>query len=244
MTIDSSFQDRQGIIIALDVESVEGCKRIIDLTTGMDGVAGYKIGLTLVLTLGLFETVRQLREHTDLPLLYDHQKAGADVFDMAPKFARICAQARVDGLILFPTAGPRAVSAFVGESIKHGMLPIVGGELPFPDYTVSGGGYVADDALERILQASVAAGATSFVVPGHHAATFGQRAELLRQWVDAPLLLVPGIGPLGGKLSDLVRAAPECRILGVVGRAVYDAQDPARAAAALIQEAHQAALSY
>lgn len=236
-----SFVERGGIIIALDPESVDGCKQILDKTTRITGVAGYKIGLTSVLRLGLAEVVRQFRQHTDLPLLYDHQKAGADVFDMAPKFARICAQAGVDGLILFPTAGPRAVDAFVGESIKHDVLPIVGGELPFSDYTVSGGGYVADDALIRILRASIEAGARSFVLPGHCTERFRQHASLLRELIADPLILVPGIGPLGGKLPELVAAAPDCHVLGVVGRAVYSADDPAEAAKALVHEARQAA---
>ena len=94
------FRSRHGIIVALDADSVDACKRSIDLTTGVDGVVGYKLGMTMALRLGLAESVRQLRAHTELPLLYDHQKAGPDVFDMAAKFAALCAEAGVDGLIL------------------------------------------------------------------------------------------------------------------------------------------------
>ena len=143
------FRAKHGIIVALDADTVDACKKTIDLTTTVDGVVGYKLGMTMALNLGLAEAVRQLRSHTVLPLLYDHQKAGPDVVDMAAKFAALCANAKVDGLILFPLAGPRAVEGFVGESLKQGILPLVGGDLPFPDFNISGGGYVADDALER-----------------------------------------------------------------------------------------------
>lgn len=235
------FRAKHGVIVALDADSVEACRRTIDATTGVAGVVGYKLGMTSVLRLGLAEAVRQMRAHTDLPLLYDHQKAGPDVFDMAAKFAALCAEAKVDGLILFPTAGPRSVEGFVGETLKRGLLPLVGGDLPFPDYNVSGGGYVADDALERIIDKSVSLGATHFVVPGNTPAKLRHHAERLRGRLAEPVFVVPGIGPLGGKIGELVRAAPGASVLGVVGRAVYDAKDPAAAARALVEEAQAAA---
>ena len=233
------FRARHGIIVALDAESVDDCRRVVDLTTPIEGVVGYKLGLTTALRLGLAEAVRQLRDHTDLPLLYDHQKAGADVFDMAAKFAALAQESGVDGLILFPVAGPRAVDAFVGEALKRGILPVVGGDLPFADYNVSGGGYVADDALERIIDRSLAIGADHFVVPGNTPEKLAYHATRLRE--RSPTFVVPGIGPLGGRLSDLIPAAPGCSVLGVVGRAVYAADDPAAAARALVREAQAAA---
>jgi len=233
------FRARHGIIVALDAESVDACKRTVDLTTGIDGVVGYKLGLTTALRLGLAESVRQSRAHTDLPLLYDHQKAGPDVFDMAAKFVALAEEAAADGLILFPIAGPRAVDSFVGESLKRGILPLVGGDLPFPDYNVSGGGYVADDALERIIDRAAAIGADRFVVPGNTPAKLAHHAARLA--ARQPVFIVPGIGPLDGRLADLVAVAPGCSVLGVVGRAVYAADDPAAAARTLVAEAQQAA---
>lgn len=241
MALPVKFRAQHGIIVALDADSVDACKRSIDLTTAIPGVVGYKLGMTTVLRLGLAEAVRQLRAHTDLPLLYDHQKAGPDVFDMAAKFAGLCAEAKVDGLILFPTAGPRSVDAFVGETLKRGMLPLVGGDLPFPDYNVSGGGYVADDALDHIIARSIDAGASHFVIPGNTPDKLRHHAAWVREKLKAPVFVVPGIGPLGGKIGDLVRAAPGCSVLGVVGRAVYAANDPAAAARALADEAQAAA---
>ncbi len=71
------------------------------------GVAGYKLGLTSVLRFGLTESVRRLRDLTDLPIVYDHQKAGPEMPDMAVRYTALCKEAAVDGLILFPVAGPR-----------------------------------------------------------------------------------------------------------------------------------------
>ncbi len=233
---DACLAGRVGIVIALDADSVDESKLVVEQTTAIEGVAAYKVGLIMVLRLGLAEAIRQLRQVTDRPLIYDHQKAGADVPDMAAKFAANCRAAGVDGLILFPTAGPRAVDAFVGEATKHRMLPIVGGDLPFADYNASGGGYVIDHALDLIFARAMALGADHFVVPGNTTLKLIHHAARLCERIDTPTLLVPGIGPLGGTLASIVKAAPGARVFGVVGRAVYAAQDPADAAKRLVEE--------
>ena len=55
------------------------------------------------------------------------------------------------------------------------------------------------------------------------------------------MFVVPGIGPLGGKIGELVAAANGCSVYGVVGRAVYAAPDQASAARVLVDEAMAAA---
>ena len=241
MTGPVRFRTRHGIIVALDADTVDACRHTIDLTTGIEGVVGYKLGMTMALRLGLAEAIRVLRTQTDLPLLYDHQKAGPDVFDMAAKFAALAADAGVDGLILFPVAGPRAVEGFVGETLARGILPLVGGDLPFPDYNVSGGGYVADDALERIIDKAAEVGADHFVIQGNTTDKLRYHSARLKSRMASPVFIVPGIGPLGGNIGDLVRAAHGCPLYGVVGRAVYGAADQAAAARALVDEAMAAA---
>lgn len=235
------FSGRVGILVALDAERVEESLRVVDATMGVEGVVGYKLGLTLVLRLGLAAAVKRLRDATPLPIVYDHQKAGPDVPDMAVKFCATCREAGVDGLILFPTAGPRAVSGFVGESIRNGLLPIVGGDLPFPDYNAAGGGYVIDNALDLIFDRAVDLGADHFVVPGNTPDKLRHHSVRLCSRIDVPTFFVPGIGPLGGTLGDAVRAAPGCRVFGVVGRAVYAVADPRSAAQRLVGDALQAA---
>src|SRR6056297_531051 len=118
-----NFRTTHGIVPALDSPDLDEVRRVVEASTGVEGVVAYKLGLTMVLRYGLAEAVRVLREVTELPILYDHQKAGPDVPDMAGKF---CALARepfhgirprkgekneaVDTrLILFPLAGPNAV---------------------------------------------------------------------------------------------------------------------------------------
>lgn len=234
---DVKLRSTHGILPSLDMESLDEARRVIEKTTGVDGVVAYKFGLTTVLRHGLAQTVSAMRQVTDLPLIYDHQKAGADVPDMAAKFAATCAEAGVDGLILFPVAGPRAVSEFVGQAYKNRLLPVVGGDLPLPEYNVKGGGYIADDALFRIVERSVGMQADHFVVPATQPAKVRSMAKWLTRKLEMPFLFLPGIGPLGGSISQAFSEAPGCRCYAVVGRAVYGADDPGEAAKTLGAEA-------
>ena len=111
-----------GIVPALDIDSHEHLERVVRETSKREGVAGYKLGLTSVLRFRLAESVRRLRDLTDLPILYDHQKAGADMPDMAGKYTAMCKEADVDGLILFPVAGPTAVDGFVVGSARNSSI--------------------------------------------------------------------------------------------------------------------------
>ncbi len=232
-----SFKVSHGIMPALDSDSVYDVLRTVEATTRIEGIIGYKIGLTLALRLGLPGAVSLLREVTDLPIIYDHQKAGPDIPDMGPKFCALAAEAGVSGLILFPLAGPKAVDAFVGGSLESGLLPLVGGDLPLKDYNASGGGYVIDDALEQIFKRAVDHGASHFIVPGNTDEKVRHHASVLVNAIRKPSLVIPGIGALGGNISDCFAAAKGCRAYAVVGRAIYGANDPAEAAKQLAGEA-------
>jgi orotidine-5'-phosphate decarboxylase len=236
---DVRLRATHGILIALDMESLDQMRRVVERTSDIPGIVAYKVGLTATLRLGLGGAVRHLRAATDLPLIYDHQKAGPDVPDMASKFCATCKEAKVDGLILFPIAGPRAVAAFAGSAYRNRLLPIVGGDLPFPDYNASGGGYVIDDALDKIFRKAIEVGVDHFVIPGNTPDKIRHHARWLVEKVERPSLFVPGIGALGGSIADTFAAAPGCNVYAVVGRAIYDADDPAEAARRLGAEARR-----
>ena len=233
----SDVPGRDGIVPALDVDSIDDLRRLVEATSGIDGVVAYKLGMSGVLRLGLPGAVRAIRELSDLPIVYDHQKAGPDVPDMAEKFTATCQEAGVTHVILFPLAGERAVERFAGAALGAGIVPIVGGDLPFADYHVSGGGYVADDALARIMASALEVGVTEFVIPANDADVVRHHADALRSRLDEPTLYMPGIGALGGTVEDAFAAAAGCRRYAVVGRAIAAADDPRDAARRLGEQA-------
>ena len=226
-----------GIVPALDIDSHEHLERVVRETSKREGVAGYKLGLTSVLRFGLAESVRRLRDLTDLPILYDHQKAGPDMPDMAVRYTAMCKEADVDGLILFPVAGPTAVDGFVGEAVRAGLIPVVGGEIPVPDYGVSGGGYMLDDALDRILVRAVHNKADHFVLPAHDLVKIQRWSKWIAANVESPLVLLTGFGALGGSIETSFAAASVCkRRFAIVGRLITGAKSPCDAAAKLYEQ--------
>lgn len=225
-----------GIVPALDIDSHEHLELVVRETSKREGVAGYKLGLSSVLHLGLKEAVRRLRDMTDLPILYDHQKAGPDMPDMAVKFTAMCKEADVDGLILFPVAGPTAVDGFVGEAVRAGLIPVVGGEIPVPDYGVSGGGYMLDDALDRILVRAVHNKADHFVLPAHDLGKIRRWSKWIAANVASPLVLLTGFGALGGGIETSFAVAAACpRRFAVVGRLITRSKTPGDAASHLYE---------
>jgi len=238
----SPFRGKLGVVPALDMAGFDELSRVVEATTGVDGVTGYKLGLTMVLRFGLFEAMRRLRDMTALPILYDHQKAGPDMPDMATKFTALTAEAGVAGLILFPVAGPTAVRAFAGEALKAGLVPVVGGEIPVSDYCLSGGGYLSDDALDRIMEEAAAIGTDHFVLPAHNAASIGKRCDRLAALLPEPVIFLTGFGPLGGSIAEGFAAARSCHARhAIVGRLIYGAADPGEAARRLVADLLEAA---
>jgi orotidine-5'-phosphate decarboxylase len=233
------FQGSAGIVPALDVDTTDQLNLVVRQTCEADGVAGYKLGLTSVLRFGLAEAVRRLRDMTDLPLLYDHQKAGPDMPDMATRFVALCKEGGVDGVILFPVAGPTAVDRFVGESVKAGLIPIVGGEIPVPDYCVSGGGYMSDDTLARILERAALNNADHFVLPAHDNAKVEGWSQSIAASVRGATVFLTGFGPLGGSIKAAFAAASACpRRFAIVGRLITSSASPGDAAKRLVEQLH------
>lgn len=234
---DLRFPADNGVIPALDVESIDELRRLVEITHDVEGIVGYKLGVVGALRLGLRGAVQAIRDITDLPVVYDHQKAGPDIPDMAARYASICREAGVHSLILFPLAGERAVREFAGHAQREGLVPILGGALPFAEYYVSSGGYVADDALDRIFALSATLGVTDFVVPANDPRMVGHHAKTLQAKVDRPGVFLPGIGALGGSIEGAFAAAAGCRRYAVIGREIYRSNDPRLRAQQLGEEA-------
>jgi orotidine-5'-phosphate decarboxylase len=226
-----------GVIPALDVSGLDDVLRLVEATTGIDGVVGYKVSQATVLEIGLVDAVKTLRTVTAHPLYYDHQKAGLDVPSNGPAFAAAVAAAGVDGMIVFPIAGPSAVRRFVRGALDHGVRPIVGASLPLPDFTISGGGWVADDVLPQVAELALAEGARDVIVPAHDPEQIAAVTAALSDRTPDLTFFLPGIGALGGAIPEAFRAVRGPRAHAIVGRAIYADPDPTEATRRLAGEA-------
>ncbi len=227
-----------GVVPSLDLDSVESLFNVIEQTCKVPGITEYKLGGG-PLRIALDEVVKRIRDITDIPILYDHQKAGMDMPDNAKPYVEKCHEAGVDGLLLFPVAGPEAVRQFVGRTIDAGMIPVAGGDILLPDYAISDGGFVADDAWERIVEIAGGIGGRHFVMPAKRDKV-ESRTRWLCEIVDQPVIYIVGFGPLGGRIDEAFAAAKGAPALrAIVGRSICAQPDPGEAAKRLVDEVMQ-----
>ncbi len=218
----------RSIIPACDVETIEELKKLIEKTHDVNGIGGYKIGFVLALNYSLPGVVKTIRKLTKLPIIYDHQKAATDIPDWNKKFARVCKDAGVDAVILFPLSGPATEEAWIKACQDAGLGVIVGGEMTHPKFKRSEGGFIADDALDEIYLNAGKLGVNNFVVPGNKIDRISHYKSLLKE-VKELTLFAPGFVTQGGEINEDDKDDGKSWH-AIVGRAIYEAKDIRKAA--------------
>lgn len=226
----------KSIIPACDVSSIEELKELVMETSKIQKLGAYKIGFELVIPYGMKNVVDTIREFTNKPIIYDHQKAGTDVPFTGEKFARVCKESGVDAVIFFPLAGPVTMTQWVKAAKSAGLGVIIGGEMTHESFLKSGQGYIIDEAPRLIYNLAVELGVTDFVVPGTKPDKIRQYKEIIvGAGCAEPVFYSPGLVEQGGKIGAAASAAGE-RWHAIVGRALYQAKDKKAAALELCKE--------
>ncbi|MDP3994574.1 MAG: orotidine 5'-phosphate decarboxylase / HUMPS family protein [bacterium] len=219
------IEHNRSVIVAADVE-VAKLSALVRETCLVEGIGGYKIGLSLALEEGLGKVVCTVKEHTGLPVIYDHQKAGNDIPAMGSVFAKVCKQSGVDAVILFPFAGEVTERDWIKACRDNGLGVLVGAHMTQPKFLLSEGGSIADEAPERIFTIAAEEGVSDFVVPGNKVELVGYYKKLIENILgkDNFTLYAPGFITQGGKISDFAVAAGN-KWHAIVGSAIYKAVD-------------------
>lgn len=219
----------RGIILAADVDSLEDLGQLVRLCAAVPEVVAIKIGFSLALRVGLQQTVASVRKFSQVPVIYDHQKAGTDIPEMGRPFANVCAEAGVQAVIVFPLAGPRTLEEFVTAAFTANLTPVVGLVMSHAAYLQSEGGFIVDDAPDSMCRIALDLGVRSFVLPG-------TKPETVIRFAHGPLMsavpttiMMPGIGAQGGSVATAFQAARPHRRFAIVGSAIYRAVDPSAA---------------
>ncbi len=215
------FGLKHGVIVSCDVKTIEELRNLVRETCSVKGVVGYKIGFILGLNFGLRNVVLEIKDIAGMPVIYDHQKAGTDIPQMGTEFAAVMKQAGADSAIIFPQAGPKTQEAFIKALIEHGIVPMVGGEMSHEGYLAKDGGYMSDDAPQRMYTNGSDAGAEFFVVPGNKPDSIKKYSELLSK--GNPKFCMPGIGRQGGGIEAAFRACSGFPAYAIVGASIYKA---------------------
>ncbi len=231
------FHRKRGVIPACDVTDLKTLRKLIEATYDIEGIVGYKLGALLGLTYGLPQVVRIVTEYTDLPVIYDHQKAGTDIPQMSEKFASVCADAGIKGVIIFPQAGPQTEAAFIDALSEKKLTPMVGGEMTHPQYLAEEGGFIRDNAPEEMYTIAAEKGVEHFVVPGTKPTVIKHYHKLLSGMVKEPKYSMPGIGKQGGDIRSAFESLEGAPAYAIVGRGIYEHEDIAAAARRFCDEA-------
>ena len=231
------FHITHGVIPACDVSTAEEFKTLIERTCSIEGIVGYKVGCTLALGYGLPKLTEIVAEQTDLPVIYDHQKAGTDIPQMGDKFAEVCAKAGVRVVIVFPMAGPAAEKAFIEALFQRGLVPWVGGEMTHEKYLSGEGGFIDDDAPKEMYKIGAECGVEYFIVPGNKPDIIREYDTLISVTVKEPKFCMPGIGTQGGEIRKAFEAVKGKEAYAIVGSAIYKSRDMEGAARGFCKEA-------
>jgi orotidine-5'-phosphate decarboxylase len=235
--MSSLFHLKRGVIPACDVYDIKTFRKLIEATYDVEGIVGYKIGALLGLTYSLPHLVKIVHEFTDLPVIYDHQKAGTDIPRMGEKFATICADAGITGVIIFPQAGPQTEAAFIDALNDNDLVPMVGGEMTHPQYLAHEGGFIRNEAPVEMYTLAAEKGVTHFVVPGTKPAVIKRYHTLLSGLVKEPEYSMPGIGKQGGDITSAFEALGGAPAYAIIGASIYEHDDMAAAARRFCAEA-------
>lgn len=213
---------QRSVIPACDVDSLEKLAEVVCGTAWVPGIGAYKVGLELVIPFGLTSVVKVVRLHTKLPIIYDHQKAGNDIPEMGPKFAKAVKSAGADAVILFPFAGPATHCSWIKACQAEGLVVLAGGHMTHKEFLESDDGYVRDNAPSRIYTLAAEIGVTDFVVPGNKPEYVERYKKLFEHLLGHGnfQLYAPGFISQGGDISETGKVAGESWH-AIVGSALY-----------------------
>jgi orotidine-5'-phosphate decarboxylase len=200
------------LILALDVtEKKRALKVARECASHLDAI---KLGYPLILACGL--SVVQEFEKAGLPLIADFKVA--DIPNTNRLIAEQVFDAGFSSIICHGFTGKDAIEACVKTSDDYGGACFVVAEMSHPGATAFFHGGIA----EEIARLAMDCGADGIIAP----ATRPDRVKVLRSIVGSRKILSPGVGAQGGDADTVAQLADGI----IVGRAIYEAKDPAAAA--------------
>ena len=223
---------QKSVIPSCDVDSLEDLKKLVQATHSVEGIGAYKIGFELVIPFGMKKVIESIRSISDLPIIYDHQKAATDIPEMGEKFVKACKG--VDAVIYFPLTGPETEMAWIKAAQKAKMPVIVGGEMTHKGFLEGEYGFINDKAPMHIYEIAAQLKVADYVVPGNRPEKIKEYKEFLESKGIKPIFYSPGLVAQGGKITDAVKAAGK-RWHAIVGRAIYEAKDMEKAAKEMVK---------
>ncbi|MEM2901506.1 MAG: orotidine 5'-phosphate decarboxylase / HUMPS family protein [Candidatus Bathyarchaeia archaeon] len=224
--------------MACDVTDLKALGRLVKALSDVGFIAGFKLGMYLTLKYGLNTTVETVKKWSDKPLIYDHQKFGTDIPDICGGDAlKLIKDAGIEGLIVFPQSGVETLKSAVKGCQTYGLTPIIGGAMTHKGFLTSEGGYIEDEAPERIYRDAAKLGVDHFVLPGNRISFMREFTGKIISWISEPKILFPGVGSgQGGSIKEAFQATLRASSYAILGRSIYQSPNPRKTAQELWKE--------
>ena len=228
----------RSIIVACDVSTIEDLSQLVKETAGVHGIGGYKVGAILAIKYGLATAVsaikkqiKQIGPPIELPVIYDHQKAGTDIPDLGSAFVKAVISSGADALILFPFGGMATEKAWINACQDNEFPVLVGGRMTQPEFLEKEGGFIADTGPSLIYKQAANLGVRDFVMPGNRPELIRLYRRLIRQSIggDYFTLYAPGFISQDGNITEAGKQAGK-NWHAIIGRAIYEAENRKAAA--------------
>ena len=205
------------LILALDATGKKQALKIAKACAPhLDAI---KLGYPLILSCGL-EFAAEFEEF-DLPLIADFKVA--DIPNTNKLIAEQVFDAGFSSIICHGFTGKDSVQACVDTANDYGGACFVVAEMSHPGATT----FFHGGAAEKIAELAMECGADGIIAP----ATRPERTKALRKIVGTRKILSPGVGAQGGDAATIAKIVDGI----IVGRAIYEAEDPAMAAEGFAQ---------
>jgi len=200
------------LILALDVTDRKQAEKIAKACA--PHIDAIKLGYPLILSCGL--DIAEELGGLDLPLIADFKVA--DIPNTNRLIAEQVFDAGFASIICHGFTGKDAVQACVDVAADYGGACFVVAEMSHPGAPL----FFHGGAAEQIALLAMECGADGIIAP----ATRPERVKVLRKIVGNRKILSPGVGAQGGDAAAVATIVDGI----IVGRAIYEAEDPAAAA--------------
>jgi orotidine-5'-phosphate decarboxylase len=226
------FNLDHGIVIECNFSSIKKLESIVESTNDLDFVVGYKVGAELAIASTISDVVQTIRKFTNLPIIYDHQKFGADDPGFCgSSFLETIKGAGIDAVFIFPFGGIASLKAAVDKSIETGLIPVVGGDMVHKGFITEDKGYLESSAPQKMYLDGADMGTVHFVIPCTRLDRMRIYCRRLESMVNNPVLFITGVGL--DVCDDLIKACEvvkQHRSYAVIGKEITGEENYRRAA--------------